>query len=651
MTMVDDEQVALRAENARLQAREAELKAQVAHAQQTVQGNGALLQAIENFPFSFWARDKDGYCVMQNASSRARWGVQLHKRFDESGLPSQMLETWSTHHRRALAGEIVRAEYEYEKDGETRYASNVLAPMRTHEGIVGTVGINIDVTEYKRALVALRASQDKLRMAVDTAGIGVWTWNLGRDEVVWEPALSAIFGLPPGTSPRGRDGYLALVHPDDREATAAKIVAGMKVGRWEDEYRIIRADGAVRWVMGKGALIRDAEGARCVGAAMDVTERREREEQLRQAQKLEAIGQLTAGIAHNFNNMLMGLLPNLELAAQRAPADLVPLLADGAESARRAAELVRNLVTYAGRNRPGTHTVEEIGPLVERTVELCRRMFDRRITFDLSYEAGARSLVDATQFEQALLNLLINARDALAGPEIDSPRLSVSVCVVGAGADELGDHAGDHVRVRVSDNGTGMAEATRQRIYEPFFTTKGPGKGTGLGLATTRAIVHEQGGFICCESAKRLGTTFSVYLPLEDAPASSTRARSEVPAGGSETVLVVDDEPLVRDAITRLLESGGYAILQAGSGDEALALLDDPAFASRVGLILLDVSMPGPPRGELRRRLRDVTPARILYLSGYSLDDLDTGADDAVLQKPVTQALLLRSVRRELDRH
>jgi len=640
----------LRAEIARLLASEGELLARATRAEEELQASRALHAAtVESLPFDFWARDREGYCFSQNATCHANWGDLLNKRPEDMPLPAAVIETWLSNNRRALAGEIVRGDVQYTKDGETRDFHNVLAPIRMGDAIVGTLGVNVDVTERKWALDALRESEEKLRVAVAAAGVGLWSWDPARDLLVWDPALCALFGLPAGTLPVGRDGYLALVHPDDRAHVSTRIVEGLESGRWEDEYRVLRADGAVRWVLTQKTVLRDGDRTRVVGAVIDVTERRKRDEQLRQAQKLEAVGQLTAGIAHNFNNMLMGVLPNLELAARRAPEGLLPLLESASNSARRAADLVRKLMTYAGQNRPTARVVEELGPLIARAVELCRTTFDTRIAFEQSYEAGAGARMDAAQIEQAVVNVLINARDALEST-LAEPRVSVSVAVVRAGAGELAGHDGDHVRVRIADNGQGMEAATAARIYDPFFTTKDIGKGTGLGLATTQAIVHEHGGFIVCESAKDEGTTFSLYLPHARASVTGSVAAADAGpvAGGNETLLVIDDEPAVRRIVTLLLRSAGYVVHERASGNEALELLADRALAATVALVLLDVSMPGLSRQEIRRRLRDLTSARVVYFTGYAFEATD--AQDVVLEKPVTEERLLRTIRDVLDR-
>jgi PAS domain S-box-containing protein len=548
---------------------------------------------------------------------------------------------------RALEGETVTADaVPYIVPGApNRYHDRHYVPLRGDDGaIIGMLGIVRDVTARRNAEDALRASEEHLRMAVEAAVVGIWSWDIRTDEVKWSDPMAGIFGLPPGGAPMGRDEYLALVHPDDRARSAARIAQGVVKGRWEDEYRIVRADGAVRWVMAKGTVLGDL----VLGAVLDVTERAQREEQLRQAQKLEAVGQLTAGIAHNFNNMLMGMLPNLELAARAAPADLEPLLRDAEQSAQRAAHLVRQLMTYAGRNRPRARTVESIGALVERMVSFCRTTFDQRIVFHPTYDATARARVDPTQIEQAVLNILINARDALA--DVEAPCVTLAVEIVRAGAPELEGRTGDFVRVRLADNGVGIDSETANQIFEPFFTTKAAGKGTGLGLATTRAIVVEHGGFVACNSSPRQGATFSLYLPRESDAVDVPRLAIEtLDVRGTEMVLVVDDEAPIRQVVSLMLTEAGFGVQLAASGEKALELLADPAAAAEIAVVLLDVSMPGMSGRELRSRIRDLAPrARVVYFTGYAFEAPD--ATDAVLEKPASEKRLIGTIREVLDR-
>ncbi len=525
MTDEKSELARLRDENARLREAQVDLEARARRTEAELEQSRALLEAaIESLPFDFWARDRDGYCFLQNATTERNWGDLRHKRPEDMDLPPDVVETWLANNRRALAGEIVRGDVDYELDGETRHVQNVLAPIQMGDAIVGTLGVNIDVTDLKRAAQALR-----------------------------------------------------------------------------------------------------------------------------EAQKLEAVGQLTAGVAHNFNNMLMGILPNLDMAARDAPPRLAGLLHGARDSAMRAAELVRQLMTYAGRNRPAEHTVQPIATIVGHALDVCRTTFDRGISIEQSLDRRAQARVDAVQIEQAVLNLLINARDALSGS--DAPRLEVAVDVVPAGATELAGRPGDWVRIRVADDGAGITPETMARIFDPFFTTKEVGKGTGLGLATTQAIAREHGGFVSCESVAGRGATFCIYVPLdrsEPAPSPESPPGRATATGGHETILLVDDEPAVRRVVAQILTDAGYVVGQASSGQVALDHLADPAYASRVRLLILDVSMPGLPSHVLRQRLRELVPhARVLYFTGYALEAGDV--EDPVMEKPVTRERLLATVRAVLD--
>jgi PAS domain S-box-containing protein len=553
----------------------------------------------------------------------------------------------------AMAGETIvgHAIPSAVPSGAVHYFDRHYAPLRDDDGaVVGVVGVVRDVTAKRDAEEALRSTEEKLGMALEASGIGLWSWDTQADEVTWDAALCSIFGIPLEAAPKTRLAYRALIHPDDRERAAIIITEGVTRGSWEGEHRILHADGLVRWILTKGTVSRRDGRVVALGAVIDVTDRRHREEQLRQSQKLEAVGQLTAGIAHNFNNILMALLANLELAALTAPAELEPLLTTARQSATRAADLVRQLMTFAGRHHRAARTIEPIGELVEHMVAFCRTTFDRRILLDATYDARALANVDAPQIEQAVLNVLINARDAVTDAPVDEPRVTIDVDVVYEGSPELSGRTSDHVRIRVRDNGIGMNAATVARIFEPFFTTKEIDKGTGLGLATTHSILRDHGGFITCDSAARRGATFSLYLVLEANPREVTRA-SPSPTGGraSETILVVDDEAPIRAVVARMLTSAGYTPRLAASGQEAIDLLTDARVASEVALMLLDVSMPGISGRPLRSRLRELAPhARVVYFTGFAFDAVDP--DDGVLQKPITMQLLLATIREVLDR-
>jgi signal transduction histidine kinase/CheY-like chemotaxis protein len=438
----------------------------------------------------------------------------------------------------------------------------------------------------------------------------------------------------PGEGPKTLEEFATMVHPDDRERVtiaAMDLLEGR--GSPEIEYRLLCPDGEVRWFLGRGTAVTDESGrvVKIVGGMLDVTERRAMEEKLAQTQKLEAVGQLTAGIAHNFNNMLAGVLPAVELAQKTAPPNIAPLLKQAAEVTMRAAELVKQLLLFAGRGRRSAPRPVDPVRVAEQTVAMCRTTFDRRIELALrTHGAPAGVEVDPSQLQQVILNLLINARDAVG--EVDSPRIDVHV-----------DMDGGRVRIRVEDNGCGMDEKTRRRVFEPFFSTKSPGRGTGLGLASSFGIVRDAGGSIECTSAPRSGTSFTVLLPasakVDPAPQSSRLKNTR----GTERILLVDDEQAVRATLKLILEGAGYKVSQAENGKDALEMLR----AHHFDVIVLDHSMPRLSGIAALRAILELEPdAKVIGFTGFP--EPMPGAR-ATLMKPVDAATLLSTLRSVLD--
>jgi PAS domain S-box-containing protein len=514
-----------------------------------------------------------------------------------------------------------------------------VSPIKEGDRVVALTLIARDVTGQKATERALRESDEKLRLAIGATGVGIWSWDLKTDVVSWDEALCRIFGVP--CAPQSYDEFLALMHPDDRARVGAHVQRSVETGVYPDlEHRIVRPDGETRWLLGKASTVRDGSGnlAQLIGGTFDITDRKRFEEQLRHAQKMEAIGQLSAGIAHNFNNMLAVIVPSVEAASARADATTGDMLAGALDAAMRAAAIVRELMLVSGRSRTADRKPVAIEALVERTVRMCQATFDPRFTVDLRVAPEPTLVVgNAGQIEQALLNVLINARDAVqAVAEARPPAIRVRV--------ESSEH---QVVVRVEDDGCGMDEETRRRVFEPFFTTKEVGRGTGLGLATTYAIVTDHGGAIECASTLGVGTTFTLTFPVAQAVERDHERARAAPgvAGGSERVLVVDDEALVRAAVTQTLRGAGYEVLEAADGEAALRVLF--AEGDAIDLVLLDESMPKlSGRGVLegmRTRRVDVPvigwTAHVGVMEGVR----------AVLNKPVTSATLLRTVRQVLD--
>ena len=514
-----------------------------------------------------------------------------------------------------------------------------VGPIKEGDRVVALALIGRDVGAQKAIERALRESDEKLRLAIGATGIGVWSWDLKADVVSWDESLCRIFGVT--CAPASFDEFLALMHPDDRARVGAHVQRSAETGVYPDlEHRIVRPDGETRWLLGKASYVRDASGALVllVGGTFDITDRKRLEEQLRHSQKMEAIGQLSAGIAHNFNNMLAVIVPSIEVAAARGDAATADVLAGASDAAMRAAAIVRELMLVSGKSRTADRKPVAIEAVVERTVRMCQTTFDPSITVDLRVAAEPPLVVaDEGQIGQALLNILINSRDAVRDAPEARPR-AIRVRVEGS------QH---HVVVRVEDDGCGMDEETRRRVFEPFFTTKGVGRGTGLGLATTYAIVTDHGGAIECASTLGVGTTFTLTFPAAPAVERHHERASTAPgvAGGNERVLIVDDEALVRATVARTLRGAGYEVLEAADGEAALRVLFAEGHA--IDLVLLDESMPAlSGRGVLEgMRERRVEVPVIAWTAHVGLME----GTRAVLNKPVTSATLLRTVRQVLD--
>ncbi|MFH1569931.1 MAG: PAS domain-containing protein [Gemmatimonadota bacterium] len=385
----------------------------------------------------------------------------------------------------------------------------------------------------------------------------------------------------------------------------------------------------------------------------EIAERRQLEGQLRQAQKMEAVGQLTAGLAHNFNNMLQGVVGNVSLALMQAPPELHEVLVDANRSADRAAAMIRHLLVFARQGVQPELRPVDLAALLGDAVEMVRRTFDRRIA--VSYDPrdiAADVMGDPGQLEQVFLNLFINARDALEGAAEPAIRVDLDELEVRAGVRPHPEaRPGAYVLARIADNGVGMDDATRERVFEPFFTTKDVDKGTGLGLSTVYGIVQQHGGWVDCRSQPGRGATFSVYLPLAAPAGQDDRVSGDgAAARGSETILIIDDEDIVRRTASRLLEHYGYSVLLAEDGPAGLELFE--RHCPGVDLVLLDLSMPRMTGREVLARLQALDPgARVVFFTGYAAEGQDPAGDVVdVIQKPFTSAQLAEAVRAALDR-
>ena len=368
----------------------------------------------------------------------------------------------------------------------------------------------------------------------------------------------------------------------------------------------------------------------------------ERDEQLRQSQKMEAVGELAAGIAHNFNNMLQGIVGNVHLAQLEADEGLSSYLVPAQETAMRAADMVRQLMLFARKGLPQAQAPLELGEQLHETVEIARQTFDRRIRIVEEAQSDLVVRADAGQLQQLLMDLLLNARDALVGREDPFIRISWSQVLAPM---EGSDSAVPCACIEVEDNGVGIPADTRERIFEPFFTTKPVDQGTGLGLSTAYGIIQQHGGRIECDSEEGTGTIFAVVLPLVQAEVSS-ESEALVAARGKNggTILVVDDEAVVRESTCKLLERNGYRAF-AAEGTQAVEL----AKREGVDLVLLDLSMPDISGTEVLAELRrSGVEAPVIFFTGYLTEADEYEGVASVLQKPFTVDELMNQVQQVL---
>jgi PAS domain S-box-containing protein len=510
------------------------------------------------------------------------------------------------------------------------------------------MSIGTEITERRRVQEAFRQSEERGRIAADSARMGLWSWESAEGVMTLDATSAAMLGWPrEPTRTRFRE-FLAAIHRDDHTRIQEAARAFSARGVLQDfEFRVLVADGSVRWLLvsGKRATTGRPDSVQLVGSLFDVTERRRLEEHLRQAQKMEAIGELTAGIAHNFNNLLTAIIPNIQLARRHMGPVGVERLQDAEYAAGRAAELVRELMVFARRTKVTVKRPLDVRELVNRTVSMCRATFERALDIEL-VDTAPTSTVDGEggQLEQVFLNICLNARDALDAAGRKERRISIELDVVAGEAERTPN---DWLRIRFTDNGTGMSDEVRSRIFEPFFTTKEVGRGTGLGLATAYAIVTDHGGKLLCESTLGVGTTFSVLIPASRETIAENGVMRRRERGGTETVLVIDDERLVRNAVRGVLEPMGYTVREAPDAQSGLALFQRER--ERIDLILFDASMPGTGGETLFANVLVEAPtAKIVLFIGYRPQQMPVGAA-GVLEKPFELEELLRVVRKVCD--
>ena len=624
----------------------AHVRARERQAQEALRESEARFHLLAEFaPVGIFRTDEHGETTYVNRRWTQISGVSADEALGQGWLQAvhpedrgPIVASWDA---AARAGRTSDAEYRFLRpDGTVAWVvGHAVALLDAAGRVTGYVGTVSDVTERKRAEEALRASEERYRLVLaNSLDAQLLTSPDGAIHSA-NPAACAMFGR--SEAEICRLGRAAVIDPADPRLAAA-LAERLGKGRFRGELTGLRADGTKFPIEVSSSLFRDASGVLHTSMAIrDLTQEAALAAQLRQAQKMEAIGSLAGGVAHDFNNVLQAMLSHVQLlrAVGSDPARVAAAAAELEQQIRRGATLTRQLLLFSRRETTKPEALD-LNEIVRSSAQLLQRLVRENISFRLVLAEGALLVrADRGQLDQVLMNLVVNAADAMQDG---------GVLRVGTGRSAEGPW------VSVSDTGCGIPEAIRDRVFEPFFTTKAPGKGTGIGLSVVRAIVEQHGGAIELKSGVGQGTTVRITLPASDAAAAASEGPPSgdkpLPRGRGERLLIVEDEQGAREGIAEILTSLGYTVFAAPSGEDAQALPADPAF----DLLLTDLMLPGMAGPELAVEMVGRWPRlRVILMSGYTEDEAVKRRIAAelvrFLQKPFDMARLAHEVRAALD--
>jgi len=638
------------------------------------QSNARLDTLIQSIPDIVYFKDAHGRILVFNKTYEQLVGLtelEIAGRTDADILPAELAEQCAHSDEVVLqTGASLHTEEQLtDKNRNTIYFDTVKTPLYDSDGhAIGLVGVSRDITERKCAEEALRSSEERLALALEATSDALWEWNFPSRDIECSPRFFTMLGYQPDEMPVTYSTWASLLHPDDRKRVIAIVKECMRRERenFEMEFRLQTKAGDWRWVLCRGKVIaRDRNGrpVRIIGTNVDLTEHkkteealRESEDQLRQSQKMEAIGRLAGGAAHDFNNLLSIITGHSELLLHRLDetSDLRHNADEIKEAAVRAGNLTRQLLAFS-RKQVLEQRVFDLNTVVTRVEKMLRRLIGEDIELLVETDPESAAVkADPGQIEQVLFNLAVNARDAMPnGGQFTIRTINIDVSTeFTIGHSQV--KPGPYVLLSISDTGHGIDDETRTRIFEPFFTTKEAGKGTGLGLSTVYGIVTQSGGYIDVFSTPGQGTMFEVYLPHADSddcmdelePTTCPLAR------GKGTILVVEDEEGVRDLVCEILAAQGYRVISAQDGADALEKARD--FEGRIDLLLTDVVMPRMSGVDLAQQLSPLRQKmKVIYMSGYTDCGVLNNAppNSAFLQKPFALDKLCRLVRNILDQN
>jgi hypothetical protein len=514
-----------------------------------------------------------------------------------------------------------------------------------------TEELSREIQDRMRAEETIRKSEVRFRLLAENAQDVIFRFRVGpRPEFEYvSPSAQAIAGYSPAEFYENPRLIEQILEPEYRHLWS-ELLRNPAARPPVSTVSVRRRDGALVWLELRNKFVLDESGqvVAIEGIARDVSERRRAEaekirleEELQRAQKLEALGRLSAGIAHNFNNLLAGIAGNVALARLQAPHSAQENLEHAEAATQRAAQLVRELMLF-GRSIEPEKSAVQVARVAREVLAICRETFDKRIVLTLEESRGVPcALGNRSRLHQVLLNLCINARDAVEEVRDRTPQI---VLRIGAASSE----GSPCVLVEVEDNGIGIPRNQLDSVFDPFFTTKAVGKGTGLGLTTVYGIVQQHGGRIKVQSEPGLGTRFTLSLPATEAPETIEQAVEDAQPSGNETLLVIDDEEMIRSFSKEVLERGGYNVLTAKDGAQGLERFRE--HREQIKLVILDLSMPGHSGRDVLRELLSIAPStKVIVSTGYGVDIKELPGAQAILSKPYACAVLLQTVRKVLD--
>jgi signal transduction histidine kinase/ligand-binding sensor protein/CheY-like chemotaxis protein len=538
--------------------------------------------------------------------------------------------------------------------------------INPHDLTEGSIWILQDISERKQSEIQMNNLSQRLQLATSAAHLGVWDWNVRDNSMIWDDRMFELYGITRDISPNNIGAWMNGLHPDDKDTAIIECQAALNGEKeFDSTFRILHPDGAVKYIKANGLVLRGADGTpeRMIGINVDITdtkraeaEKNKLELQLQQAQKMESVGRLAGGVAHDFNNMLSVIIGHAELGLMRLE-PTHPVCGDLqviSKTAERSADLTRQLLAFA-RKQTVMPRVIDLNETVTSMFKMLQRLIgeDIHLTWQPSSDL-CQIKIDPSQIDQILANLCVNARDAIEG----TGRITIetTTCTIDSDYCTTNPEAtpGTYVRLTVSDNGKGMAREVLTHIFEPFYTTKELGKGTGLGLATVYGAIKQNNGFINIYSEPGTGTTFSLYLPrYEEQHIHKETDSSPLPVPrGMETILLVEDEAAILNITAIMLEKQGYSVLRAETPGRAIELAQE--HPGTIHLLMTDVIMPEMNGRDLAKKILSIHPGmKRLFMSGYTADViahhgvLDEGVH--FIQKPFSLPNMATMVREVLD--